>query len=123
MLIPFYVIRIIIDSKNKMVEFFSHDRPESSESDVRDRVTAEFDVNYTSGGVDSGTIDNDERNNQSAYFPNMVQEPKVGDKQDPLDVLIKTSDTVITQPVASNQAEDDESRKMSDAGSELVNGL
>ena len=37
-----------------MVDIFSRDRPESSESEVRDRVTAEFDVNYTSGGVDSG---------------------------------------------------------------------
>ena len=54
-----------------MVEIFANDRPESSESDVRDRVTAEFDVNYTSGGVDSGQLDND-ANNHSAYFPNMV---------------------------------------------------
>ena len=53
----------------------------------------------------------------------MVQEPKIGDKQDPLDLLVKTSDTVITQPVASNLAEGDESRKMSDTASELVNGL
>lgn len=38
-----------------MVDIFTNNRPESSsESEIRDRVTAEFDVNYTSGGVDSG---------------------------------------------------------------------
>lgn len=37
-----------------MVDIFTNDRPESSESEVRERVTAEFDVNYASGGVDSG---------------------------------------------------------------------
>ena len=53
----------------------------------------------------------------------MVQEPKVGDKKDPPDLLVITNDTIITQPVASNLADGDESRKMSDTGSELVNGL